>query len=279
MQTGREPGKVTCVEFKYATLPFLFGIPHLATRVPPAFAERLRLGEYQLRAHAAPGFGVLLDFPVAVRVLGKVHRYFCDPARDPEDAGPEGAFRETDREGRPVFLKPLTMEERAEAFLAFHESFHEELHQARQDEDLLFHLELSVLEGGGEGPGEGPEICLGNHGGADGGPAGGSFTSCPQEDLIRLARLLEDQGFQVGINQPYAGGYDVLVHGKRWYAGLERLPVMALALDESLWLTGPMGIYDPDKGHPVKDRLRAALERFADYLKQDEVEISLSRGA
>jgi N-formylglutamate amidohydrolase len=209
----------------------------------------------------------LLDFPVTSRVQGKVHRYFCDPARDPEDAGPDGAFRELDREGKPVFLKPLSREERAEAFLAFHESFHEELREARQDEDLVFHFQCSVMEG------EGPEVCLGNHGGPDGGPLGGSFTSCPKEDLIRLSRLFEEHDFQVQMNNPFAGGYDVLLHGKRWYAGLERLPVVALGLNENLWLTEPMGIYDPDKGHPVKERLRRVLDQFAEYLLQDEVRL------
>lgn len=249
------------------TLPYLLGIPHLASRVPSAFADRLRLGEYQLRSHASPGLGVLLDLPVAARVLGKVHRYFCDPTRDPGESGPEGPFRELDREGKPVFLQPLDIEERAEALSAFHVEYHRELTEARRDEDLLFHFQCQAMEAMGH------DICLGNLGSPDGRPRGGGFTTCPQEDLIRLSRVLEDHGFSVRTNHPSAGGYDVRYHGKRWYAGLDHLPVAFLGLDENLWLTEPMGIYDPDKGHPVKERLASALGEFAHYLLQDEVRL------
>jgi N-formylglutamate amidohydrolase len=216
---------------------------------------------------------VLLDLPVAARVLGKAHRYVCDVTRDPAQHGPQGPIHFTSRDGKDLYLhgKEPNPEERGALLATYHEAFQDELHQARCDEDLLFHFECYALEG--VDLETGPEICLGNLGGPDGGPQGGTFTSCLKEDLVCFQRILREQGFVVCCNEPFSGGYDVRIHGKRWYAGLEKLPVAALGLNENLWLTEPLGIFDPDKGIPVKDRLRKALQLLADTLRQDEVHL------
>lgn len=272
---------------KYDTLPFLLGLSRVATRLPQGLEGRMRLDEAALAAHSDRGLGVVFDLPVAARVQARVHRYACDVTRDPEDTGDQGAVPFRDRDGEALYDaadRPGAPEVSA-LVETFHGGYHGELAAARMDEDLLLHLEVRAME---EIPAVAdadrdrfqrsdryrrPQICLANHGGPDGGPVDGGYTSCPREAIVKLARCLEARDFQVLLNNPYRGGWDLEHHGRRWFAGIEPVPVVLLAITQELYLSHSRGIYDPDKGAPLKARLRGALEEFADYLLQDEVHL------
>lgn len=271
---------------KYPRLPFLLGLPHSGTVIPEILQGRLRRDTRALAWHADPGLDDLLEFEVLARLGSLVHRYVCDVAVDPAARGQAGVVPTRDLDDFPLYDEDdgPTEEEVASLVGSFHASYHKALQKARKNEDLAFHFQVQAFESAPPPTSPDkirletnpdyvrPEVILGNHGGPDGAPVADTYTSCPREHLFKLKALFEEAGFTVGVNDPEPGGYDVQLHGKRWYAGIGP-PVMLLGLNQDLWLNAPRGSYDEAKGSAVRDRLVQVLEGFADYLLQDEVSL------
>lgn len=271
---------------KYEKLPFLLGLAHGGTEVPEPLGERLRRDSRALAWHADPGLEELLDFEVIARLDCQLHRYACDVAIDPAARGAVGVVPTRDLDDFPLYDEGdgPTEEEVTALVTQYHATYHKALQKARKNEDLAFHFQVQAFESNPpptapdkirleENPKYvRPDVILGNHGGADGAPVADTYTSCPRELLFRLKSLFEEAEFTVGVNDPEPGGYDVQLHGKRWYAGIGP-PVALLGLNQDMWLNAPRGTYDPGKGDAVRERLVRVLERFADYLLQDEVSL------
>lgn len=268
-------------------LPFLFGIPHGAVNVPAPLAGRILASEEQLRCHGDIATETIYDLPVLAKVVAKTHRYACDVNRDPEARGETSPIPELDFDQQPLYRpgEAPTEAERRQLLQAFHSPYHAALGAARQDEDVLYHFECHSMEAipPPRSPDRSryersdryrrPAVCLANLGDADGGPGKEKFTSCPREDLVTLARLFEAEGFETLLNNPFRDGYALRAHGRRWYAGLERVPVIQLELAQDQWLTGPRGSYDPVQGAAVRERLFRVLQAFADSLTQSRVSL------
>ncbi len=266
-------------------LPFLVGIAHAGLTVPQPLVGRMVFDEETLRGHAEVGVDRVFEFPTVSRVRCGVHRYACDVDREPEAKGAQGAVPTQDLEGRPLYREggSPTGSEVREMLDRHHALHHAGLAAAREDEDALYHLECGAMSPipPATAPDRSrfnrsdryrrPEVCLSNLGDVEGRPGPGRFATCPREDLIALARLFEREGFETLVNNPIAGGYTLGLYGKRWYAGLERVPVVGISIREDLWLRSPERVFDPERGEAVNRRLRAVLGQFADYLGQSEV--------
>lgn len=268
----------------YQTLPFVFGFPHGSDAVPEDLREGLALDEDALRAHCDLGLETLFDFGGVQAVKAGIHPLICDVARASDDRGERGAAPRVTPGGQPVYKEGAGPGEREVRDLIdrYHALYHAGLSASRQDEDVLMHFEVHAMR---ERPGAGdpdaeagggrPQVCLSNNGDAEGRPRGGGFLTCPTEDLVKLGRLFASRGLDVRLNDPFPVGHAAVMHGKRWYAGLERVPVIQVHLREDLWLSNAGGRFDPDKGKKLQLDLRMVLEGLADFLTQAQVEISL----
>ncbi len=267
-------------------LPFLFGFPHTGEPLPQGLKGRLQRAPGVLRALSDTGLTLITELPVEEKVECPVHSFACDVTKDPAHPSAGGVVPTQDWDGEPLYTlgdEPNEVEIAA-LIETYHAPFHASLQTARKNEDVLFHFQMRCFEAtppklasdypqfSADPTYTRPEVMLGNRGGPDAGPLDGGYTSCTQVDLVQLATLFREAGFDVAVNTPFSGGYDVELHGKRWYAGMGA-PVVMLGLRDDQWLSGPRGSYDPDKGEPLKLRLKAVLEKFADYLLQDAVSL------
>jgi N-formylglutamate amidohydrolase len=217
--------------------PLVFASPHSGRLYPPDMMAAARLGADDLRGSedafvddligGAPGLGVCVIRARLARAYIDLNRdaWELDPAMF-EDELPEfargrtarvaaglGAIARVAGEGRPIYARKLTFAEAQARIETAHRPYHDALDrllaQARNAHGLAilvdWHSMPAAATRGHRARGGGPcDIVLGDRFGAACGPG--------LTGLVEKA--LEQLGYRVARNAPYAGGYTTEHYGR-----------------------------------------------------------------
>lgn len=266
--------------------PLVFASPHSGGLLPDDFGPVAGLSPASLRSAedalvdrliaSAPEAGI----PV---VAGRISRAYLDLNRAPDELDPVliqdcpvvgpgsakvqagfGVIARRAGDGASLYDRRLGMAE-AEARLAhvhtpYHAALGERMESAREAHGVAILMDWHSMpsraaggrgRGGGGRPARGVDVVLGDRHGS----------SCSARLTRRLRALFEGQGWMVGMNQPYAGGYSTQIWG-RPEAGFQAIQIelnRALYFDETL--------LEPSADY---ERTRTALARIIASLAAED---------
>ena len=217
--------------------PLVFASPHSGRLYPPEMMAAARLGTQDLRGSedafvddligGAPALGVAV-------IRARLARAYIDLNRDAWELDPEmfedelpafaqartarvaaglGAIARVAGEGRPIYARKLTFAEAKTRIETAHQPYHDALDrllaQARKAHGLAilvdWHSMPAAAARGHRAKGGGPcDIVLGDRFGA----------ACGPRLTGLMEKTLEQLGYRVARNAPYAGGYTTEHYGR-----------------------------------------------------------------
>jgi N-formylglutamate amidohydrolase len=239
-------------------VPLIFASPHSGTNYPAEFIEASRLGPLALRRSEDSFVDELFgDAPVygAPLLTATFPRAWCDPNRerwelDPgmfEDPLPDfvnaasprvgaglGTVARVVASGEPIYRRKLRFAEAEARVRNCWDPYHAALARLVADALAQFRAVLLVdchsMPGPFAGPG-GADVVLGDvHG-----------TSCAEAVVDLVEKVMNERGYRVRRNDPYAGGYTTR-HYSRPDDGVHTLQIevaRSLYMDERLILRRP----------------------------------------
>jgi N-formylglutamate amidohydrolase len=229
----------------WRTTPFIFNSPHSGRIYPRAFLNASRLSPHALRKSedayvdelfaAAPAFGAVLMKARFPRAYLDVNRepYELDPALFGKDRLPPyanthsvrvigglGTIARVVNEHEEIYRAPLSIDAALERIARLHGPYHQTLTQLVEETRSRFGCACLIdchsmpSHVGDRSGAQTADIILGDRYGK----------SCSTE-LTRLAEdILKRQGYRVGLNKPYAGGF-ITEHYGRPSAGTHALQI------------------------------------------------------
>lgn len=229
-------------------LPIAISVPHAGQHIPPEAAFYCVLTPEQILEDGDKGSAecYALKSDVAEFVTTDVPRAIVDVNRPPEDRGADGVVKARTIWNEPIYHEPLP-EDVIDALLErYYRPYHARL-SALAKQDLLFAVDCHTMAAfappiGPDPDAPRPEVCLGDlHGRA-----------LPPEWTPILQGCFRDSfdGFQVTLNEPFAGGYITQTHSRE-------MPWVQLEISRSGFLPA-----DEIRARVLR-ALRAACERLA----------------
>ncbi|GLQ21202.1 N-formylglutamate amidohydrolase [Algimonas porphyrae] len=217
--------------------PILFASPHSGSIYPQAFRERALLGKAQLRRNEDMFVDRLIAAAVpagAPRLCAHFPRCYVDVNRAPDDLPQSWSDRPIDPSARAqagIGVVPTHIGDRAPIYrripsradveariAALYHPYHAALQAligqscARFGQALL--IDCHSMPGFAPMGSRRPDIVLGDRFGR----------ACHADTLLQVRQVLQDAGFSVAVNYPYAGGY-VTDHYGRPDSGIETLQI------------------------------------------------------
>lgn len=250
-----------------APLPILLSIPHGGTRVPEELGDRVCITPEDLFDDGDAFTADIYDVGAGVArvVKAEIARAFVDLNRAPDERPPDhpdGVVKSLTCLNRPIYLPGREPDRTlAERLLArYYAPYHAELREAETDPDLRLALDchsmLPLAPPISADPGRSrPLFCLGNREGE----------TAPGELLLELAQALgrafEVAPAEIGLNEPFRGGY--ITHT----CGGGRLPWIQVEMNRCLYLDHPWFDratlrVDPGRITELRERFRDALHRL-----------------
>lgn len=222
--------------------PWIFASPHSGRRLPEAFAAASLLGEASLRSAEDTDMDVLAAQGVArgaTLIACEVGRAFVDVNRAPDEMdavlveglerseGPRaaagyGVVPRLSGDGRPLNPGRLGRDEAEARVAAVHAPYHAALERLMQAAHGRHGEAMLVDWHSMPGAKGGPQVVIGDRHGS----------SCDPDITRRLRAAFEAEGWRVGLNHPYAGGYATRLWG-RPEAGFHAVQI---EIDRSLYL-------------------------------------------
>jgi formiminoglutamase len=241
-------------------LPVLLSIPHGGTEVPEELRDRVCITPRDLFDDSDACTVDIYDLGSEVRcvVTSDIARAFVDLNRAPDDRPPEnadGVVKTATCFNRPIYIPGREVDAAlTERLLArYHTTYHDRLRAAAADPGIALALDchsmlaaappISSQQGRAR-----PLFCLSN---LDG-------TTASHELLAQLAdaisRAYHISAAQVGLNDPFKGGYITQRHGGG------RLPWIQVEMNRVLYLADAW--FDADRLRVAPERLAELRERF-----------------
>lgn len=229
----------------------VFASPHSGRERPGDMGEASGLALSTLRSAEDVGVdGLIAEGPqrgVPI-VAGRVSRAYVDLNRAPTELDPAlvdgeieapptarvsagfGVIPRRAGDGTPLYDRRLTRAEAADRLERVHAPYHEalgDLMQAARDRHgvallIDWHSMPSRAAGAGGRNRRGVDVVLGDRHGS----------SCRGATMRRIRALFEAQGWRVGLNTPYAGGYST----ERWGRPDEGFQAVQVELNRALYL-------------------------------------------
>jgi len=248
-------------------LPILLSIPHGGTKVPEELRERICITPKDLFDDSDAFTTDIYDLggDVAAVVKADIARAFVDLNRAPEDRpprNPDGVVKASTCFKRPIYAFGQEPDTALTEQLIddYHAPYHAQLARAVTQPGIELALDChSMLPAAppiSSDPGAArPLFCVSNRDGA----------TAPSELLERLAASIaeafEVRSDQIGLNDPFKGGYITQTHG----AG--ELPWIQVEMNRSLYLGEPWFDHatrdiDPARISELRERFMAALRRL-----------------
>lgn len=193
------------------TLPIAVSLPHAGLLVPDEAAEYCQLTLEQIIDDGDEGAAEIYDLKdeVADFVTTEVARAIVDLNRTPDDRRADGVVKTHTIWNVPIYREPLAEGVVQQLLDRYYHPYHARLSELA-GRRLLFAADCHTMaaEAPPIGPDPGskrPEVCLGNANGR----------SFPETWTTALFECFEDAfaGFEVTLNQPFAGGYITQHHG------------------------------------------------------------------
>jgi len=246
-------------------LPVLLSIPHGGTQVPEEVRDRICITPRDLFDDSDPCTVDIYDLGSEVRhvVTCDIARAFVDVNRAPDDRppqNPDGVVKTATCFSRPIYLPDRELDGAITGRLLtrYHAAYHDRLRAAAADPDIALALDChSMLPAAppiSSDPGRPrPLFCLSNRDGA----------TAPNDVLTQLAagisRAFDISVAQIGLNDPFKGGYVTQRHGGG------RLPWIQVEMSRALYLAGTW--FDADRLRVDPARLAELRERFRAALR------------
>jgi formiminoglutamase len=194
------------------TLPILISLPHAGLLVPESLRPNCLLSPEQIVEDgdetAFEIYSPLKD-KVAAFVTTDIARAVLDMNRQEDDLRKDGVIKTHTCWAIPIWQRPLDETIHLQLLEHYHRPYHQQLTELAKESGLILAIDCHTMAAYGPpvGPDPGekrPQVCLGN---ADG-------QSCPDEwmEMLKSAFHTYFPG-EVGINQPFSGGYITHYHG------------------------------------------------------------------
>lgn len=230
------------------TLPLLISVPHGGVAVPDKLKDNCLLSEQQIIKDGdefACEIYAALENEVASFVSTDIARAVLDMNRAEVDIRKDGVVKTHTCWDEPIWQQPLGAQQTRWLIEVYHRPYHRRLSELAQHRGLLLAIDCHTMAEFGPpiGPDpdeERPQVCLGNVNGE----------SCPDEWMVILRDSFQ-QHFpgEVGVNQPFEGGYITRFHG-------EEMPWVQLELSRGAFAT------PQEKSLRVAASLADAVERL-----------------
>lgn len=251
----------------------VFASPHSGSDRPADMGHVAGLSSMSLRSAEDTGVDILIAGAPARGVpviAGRVSRAYVDLNRAPEDLDPAlidgvapapssakvaagfGVLPRQTGDGAPLYDRRLDLEEAQARLDRVHAPYHDALGalmvaaRERHGTALLIDWHSMPSRAAGSGPAgrgrRGVDIVLGDRHGS----------SCRGATTRRVKALFEAQGWRVGLNAPYAGGYST----QRWGRPDEGFQAIQIELNRAIYLNE--ATLEPSSDHA---RVVRALDR------------------
>jgi len=265
--------------------PFVFASPHSGRLYPPEMLAASRLDVSAIRrsedafvdmlADAAPEHGLPLISVRYARAYLDVNRepYELDQtmfedelppfarARTARVAAGLGAIARVVAEGQEIYARKLTFADARQRIETVHLPYHAALSALIAEAKAEFGV--AVLIDWHSMPSAAAEAAAGRGGRTPDFVLGDRFGSACAPAVTRLAQeALEEMGYAVALNAPYAGGYTTEFYGRP----AEGVHALQIEINRGLYLDERR--LEPHRGF---DRLRAHLDRLFAKLAADGV--------
>lgn len=273
VELARSPFRVHRPDFRSA--PFVFASPHSGRAYPRNFVAESRLSFTALR-RSEDAYVEELFLPTveqgAVLLAAAFPRAYVDVNRAPaefdaamferpldfpvDSTSPRvnaglGVIPRIVREGAEIYRKKLSAEEANRRLTAFYQPYHAALSELAEETFCRFGTVVVVDCHSMPSAATQPDIVLGDRYGTS---AASTLTQWAHD-------ALERQGFAVGRNVPYAGGYTTQLHGR---PALQR-HALQIEINRSLYLDEEV-VHPSSRFPELGSRLSAALR---DLLARD----------
>jgi len=237
-------------EFK----PLLISIPHAGSEVPEEVADIISLSGQELLGYTDLYTdqifkidGVYIVSTDTSRIVVDVNRAPDDISREYEQAA-EGVIVHTTWDEKSVYNKEPSQEIADVLVRKYHDPYHEQIDKIIPSVQFLIdgHSYLSVgpklkMDTGAERP----DINLGNM----------NFSTCSREHTVFFREFLEERGYTVRINFPYAGKYILGHHCHRRRIPPFLVPGIQIEINQGLYVK-------PDSFDAIPERVEEFHELF-----------------
>jgi len=251
-------------------IPLVLTLPHCSDAVPEGVRAELALDAGGILDSVDLGTREVFGRMPAASVLCAVwSRLVVDLNRGPGERGAKGVVPERDYDGRQVYGPGRypdedTLKGRIERYYApFHRRVRRMLDRPGTVGLLDCHSMNAVGPAGAPDAGmDRLDITLSNNGDHRGeaSPALGA-PSCPSQLLGSLKAALEEQGFSVSLNRPYAGGFITVHYGEQLRQ--ENRFALQMELNQGLYTGADRKTVLPRRTREVSERITRALHGFA----------------
>jgi N-formylglutamate amidohydrolase len=234
--------------------PILITVPHCSNFVPAEIHKRLNLTDFELKHKTDPYTDQVFDVPNVYLVKAKYSRVISDPNGDPTDFDSNniernGVISLRPYHGKSVFKIPPTLAEVQKWTKKYHQPFHAKVEAHLPKVKFLIdgHSLFSECRRTNV-PRQ--DIVISNQ----------NYKTCSKSMTAKIAKFFEEQGFSVGINDPFLGRYII-----QKYCAKKNPPGIQLEIKRSLYLNEKN--LRPKKAGVIK--MNKVIARLTDFLNQE----------
>lgn len=247
-------------------IPALLSLPHCAVEIPLWLKERIVLKQNEIVDSVDRGSEeVFCAMPVFSVIKAKWSRLVVDLNRKPDSFGKKGVVARTDYQGREIYLAAgyPGKDEIEKLVQIYYNPFHEEILRALANPAVEALFDCHSLEG--TGPSDAPDtgekrrdIILSNNGDYKGRvDAKRGYITCSVERLALIKKAFHNQGFSVGINSPYRGGFITQHYGKQLMTRGKF--AVQIEMNQDLILSSGRNVLNNEKIKSVQERVLSAM--------------------
>ena len=251
-------------------LPFVISIPHCSSVIPSEIRPAIALGQEQILDCSDRGTReVFAQYPVRTILRARWSRLVVDLNRSHLQRDATGVVPEVDYFKRRIYkdnLEPDDAEIRRRLSI-YYWPYHDRLKEALQDTEIKVLFDCHSLSR--IGPPAAPDrlqwrkdIVLGNNGDGKGERGNSRRTiTCAPDTLLMMKEVLEESGFSVSINHPYAGGFITTHYGEELFS--KGKMAVQIEINQSLYMDNTDPGLRMDMVSDVSRRLAQALRGIA----------------
>jgi len=251
-------------------LPFVISIPHCSKLIPAEIRPVIALEEEQILDCTDRGTReIFSQYPVRTVLWARWSRLVVDLNRSHLQRDSTGVVPEVDYFQRRIYKEGFAPdgEEVRRRLRSYYWPYHDRLKEALQDKEIKVLFDCHSLSR--IGPPGAPDklqwrkdIVLGNNGDGKGEREDSRGTiTCAPETLLMMKEVLEESGFSVSINHPYAGGFITTHYGEELFS--KGKMAVQIEINQSLYMDNTDPGLRMDMVSDVSRRLGQALRELA----------------
>jgi len=251
-------------------LPFVISIPHCSSLIPSEIRPAIALEEEELLDCTDRGTReIFAQYPVRTILWARWSRLVVDLNRSHLQRDSTGVVPEVDYFQRRIYKEGFAPDD-AEIRIRlrrYYWPYHDRLKEALQEREIKVLFDCHSLSR--IGPPAAPDrlqwrkdIVLGNNGDGKGERGNSRKTiTCAPETLLMMKEVLEESGFSVSVNHPYAGGFITTHYGEELVSRGKM--AVQLEINQSLFMGDKDSGLCLDTVSDVSRRLGQALREIA----------------